>query len=91
MKFTKEREIETITIEGHYRGSEESHNRRKKKERQEGCSRELIELAKDILFFENHMQAAEEENQRYGWVMKREVRWNSLQVKLQQNMYAILK
>ena len=37
------------------------------------------------------MQVAEEENQRYGWVMKREVRWNSLQVKMQQNMFVGLK
>ena len=37
------------------------------------------------------MQAAEQENQRYGWVMKNKVRWHSLQVKLQQNMFARLK
>ena len=79
MKFTKEeREIETMTTKIDCRGSKKSHNRRKKKERQEGCSRELLELAKDILCFEKHMQVVEEENQRYGWVMKREVIWNSL-------------
>ena len=50
MKFTKEeKEIETMTIEGHCKGSQKRHNRRKKKERQEVCSRELLELAKDIL------------------------------------------
>ena len=37
------------------------------------------------------MQAAKEENQRYGWVMKSEIRWNSLQVKLQQKMFVELK
>ena len=37
------------------------------------------------------MQATEEENQSYGWVMKNKVRWNSLQVKLQQNMFSELK
>ena len=37
------------------------------------------------------MQATEEENQRYGWIMKKKVRWNSLQVKLQQKMFADLK
>ena len=39
------------------------------------------------------MQATieEERNQKCGWVMKREVRWNSLQVKLQQNMVVGLK
>ena len=37
------------------------------------------------------MQATEEENQRYGWVMKREVIWHSLQVKIQQKMVAGLK
>ena len=37
------------------------------------------------------MQVAEEENYKYGWVMKREVRWNSLQVKLQQKMFVGLK
>ena len=41
--------------------------------------------------FEKHIQATEEENQRYGWIMKREVRWHSLQVKLQQKMFAELK
>ena len=51
----------------------------------------MLELEKDILCFEKHMQAAEEENLRYGWVMKREVRWHSLQVKLQQNMFFELK
>ena len=69
MKFTKEeREIETMTTEGHCRGSEKSHNRR---EREEGCCREFLESAKDILCFEKHMQAVEEENHRYGWVMER--------------------
>ena len=37
------------------------------------------------------MQYAEEENQRYGWVMKKKVRWNSLHVKLQQRIPIILK
>ena len=37
------------------------------------------------------MQVAEEENHRYGWVMERKVRLNSLQVKLQQKMVAGLK
>ena len=37
------------------------------------------------------MQVVEEENQRYGWVRKKKVRWNSLQVKLQQNMVVGLK
>ena len=89
MKFTKEEnETETMTTEGHCRGSEKSHSRRKKKE----SSKELLELARDILCFEKHMQAtAEEENQRYGWVMKREVRWHSLQGKLRQKMFAELK
>ena len=93
MKFTKEeKDTETMTTEGHCRGSEKSHSRRKKKESQEGCSKELLELARDILCFEKHMQVAtEEENQRYGWVMKREVRWHSLQVKLQQNRFVGLK
>ena len=64
-----------MTNEGHCRRSDKSHNKRKKR----GCSKELIELARDILCFEKHMQAtAEEENQRYGLVMKREVRWHSL-------------
>ena len=92
MKFTKEeKEIGTMTNECHCRGSEKIHNRRKKKEIQEEWNRELLELARDILCFEKHMQAAEEENQRYGWVMKKKVRWNSLQVKLQQKMFAELK
>ena len=67
-----------MTIEGHCRGSEKSRIRRKKKESQEECNRELLELEKYILCFEKHMQDAEEENKRYGWVTKREVRWNSL-------------
>ena len=91
MKFTKERDIETMTTECHCRGSETIHNRRKKKERQEGCSRELLELEKDILCFEKHMQTTEEENQRYGWVMKREVIWHSIHVKLQQKMFTKLE
>ena len=37
------------------------------------------------------MRAAEEKDQRYGWVMKRQVRWNSIQVKLQQNRFVGLK
>ena len=77
-----------MTTKGHCRGSEKSQNKRKKKERQERCSRELLEVAKDILCFEKHMQAVEEENHRYGWVMKNKVRWYSLQVKLQQNLFA---
>ena len=73
-------------------GLEKSHNRIKKKESQEACSKEFLELEKYSLCFEKHMQAStEENNQRYGWVMKREVRWNSLQVKLQQNMFVELK
>ena len=76
-----------MTTKGHCRGSEKSHNKIKKKESQEECNRELLELAKNILCFEKQMQATEEENQRYGWVMKREVRWNSLQVKLQHKMF----
>ena len=31
------------------------------------------------------------QHQRYGWVMKKKVRWNSLQVKLQQKMFSELK
>ena len=63
MKFSKEeKERETMTIEGHCRGSDKIHNRRKKKERHKGCSIELLELAKDILCFEKHMQATKEEN-----------------------------
>ena len=80
-----------MTIECHCRGLEESHNKRKNKESQEECNRELLELAKDILCFEKHMQAAKEENQRYGWVMKKKGRWHSLQVKLQQKMFVGLK
>ena len=80
-----------MNTECHCKGSEESRNKRKKKESQEEWNRDLLDLAKYILCFENHMQAVEEENQRYGWVMKREVRWNSLQVKLQQNMFVELK
>ena len=82
---------EVFFTEGHCRGSEKSHNNKKKKESKKECNREFLELARDILCFENHMQVAEEENQRYGqrygWAMKREVRWHSLQVKLQQNMF----
>ena len=93
MKFTKEeKEREKMTNEGHCRGSNKSHNRRKKKESQEGCRKELLELVREILCFEKHMQmAVEEENQRYGWVMKREVIWNSLQVKLHHNMFLGIK
>ena len=36
-------------------------------------------------------EAIEEENQSYGWIMKREVRWNSVQVKLKQKMFVGLK
>ena len=72
MKFTKEeKETKKMTTKGHCMGSDKRHNIRKKR----GCSKEWIELARFILCFEKHMQAtAEEENQRYGWVMKREVR-----------------
>ena len=93
MKFTKEEKAtETITTEGHYRGLEKTHSRIKKKECQEECNRGLLELARDILCFEKHMKEDdEEEKQRYGWVMKREVIWNSLQLNLQQNMFAGLK
>ena len=35
--------------------------------------------------------AVEEENQRYGWIMKREVRWHSLQVKIQHKKFVGLK
>ena len=79
-----------MNTEGHYGGSKKSHSRRKNKRNQED-DREMLELAKNILFFEKQMQVAEEENQRYVWVMKREVRWNSLQVKLQQNMFVELE
>ena len=57
MKFTKEeREIEAMTTEGHCRGSEKNHNKRKKKESQEECNRELVELARDIWCFEKRIQ-----------------------------------
>ena len=79
-----------MTTEGHYKGSNKIHSKREKEISQED-DRELLELEKDILCFENHMQVVEEENQRYGWVMKREVRWHSLQVKLQQNMFVGLE
>ena len=48
-------------------------------------------MAKDILCFEKHLQAFEEENWRFGWVTKREVGWNSLHVKLLQKMFVVLK
>ena len=83
-------EMETMTIESHCRGLKKSHSIREKKRSQED-DRELLELAKDILYFEKQMQAVEEENQRYGWVMEREVRWISLHVKLQQKMFVGLK
>ena len=66
-----------MTTEGHCKGSKKSHNKREK-ERSQEADRELLELAKEILCFEKHMQVVEEENQRYGWVMKREVIWHSL-------------
>ena len=91
MKFTnEEKETETMTTESHCRASKKIHSRREKKRSQED-DKELLELARDILCFEKHMQAAKEENQRYGWVMKKMVRWHSLQVKLQQNVFAELK
>ena len=85
-----------MTIEGHCRGLEESHNRRKKKgikkESQEECNKELLELERDIWCFERCIQEVTEEAHRYGWVMrKRKMRWNSLQVKLRKNMYVRLK
>ena len=83
----REGDNKKMTTEGHCRGSEEIHNKRKNKESQEEYNRDFLELARDILCFEKHMQATEEENERYGWVMKRDVIWNSLQVKLQQNMF----
>ena len=50
MKFTKEeKEKEIMTSEGHCRGLEKIHIRIKKKEIQEGCSKEFLELARDIL------------------------------------------
>ena len=79
-----------MTTKSHCRGSKKSNRRREKKRIQED-DKEFLELEKNIFCFENHMQATEEENQRYGWVMKREVRWHSLQVKLQQNMFSELK
>ena len=96
MKFTKEKETETMTTEGHCMGSEESHNKINKKgikkEIQEECKRELLELERDIWCFERHIQVVVEETQSYGWVMrKRNVRWNSLQVKLRKKIYARLK
>ena len=41
--------------------------------------------------FEKRIEVVEEKDQRYGWVMKREVIWNSLQVTLQQNMFVELE
>ena len=80
-----------MTTESHCRGSQKSHSRTKKKEIQEEWNRELLELARDIFFFEKQLQSPEEENQRYGWVMKRKVRWHSLQVKLQQKVFVGLQ
>ena len=37
------------------------------------------------------MEDAKEKNHRYGWIMRKKVRWNSLQVKLQQKMIVGLK
>ena len=50
-----------MTTEGHCRGSEKSHSRRKKKESQEECDKELLDLEKDILCFDKHMQVAAKE------------------------------
>ena len=61
MKFIKERKIERMTTEGHYKGSEESHNKIKKKESQEECNKDLLELARDIWCFEKRIQAVAEE------------------------------
>ena len=61
MKFTKEREIKTMSTEGHCRGSEKIHNKRKKKESQEECNKELLKLARDIWCFEKCIQAVAEE------------------------------
>ena len=92
MKFTKEREIEIMTTEGHCRGSEEIHNKIKNKESQEECNREFLGLARDIWCFDKCIQAVAKETQRYGWVMrKRKVRWKSLQVNLRKKMYTRLK
>ena len=79
-----------MTIESNCRDSKKSHSRREKKISQED-DRELLELEKYISCFEKQMQVAEEGNQRYGWVMKREVRWHTLHVKIQQKMFVELK
>ena len=55
-----------MTIGGHCRGSKKIHSRRKKKESQEECNRDFLELERDIWFFEKRIQAVAEETQRYG-------------------------
>ena len=58
----RRRRQKTMTTEGHCRGLEKIHSRRKKKERPEEFNREFLELVRDIVCFEKHMQAVEEEN-----------------------------
>jgi hypothetical protein len=71
MKFTKE--METMTIDGHCRGSEESHNRKRKYAKEDGIrkrmsqeelDREMVELNIQLSYMEQLLQSKVKENQR---------------------------
>ena len=75
--------------------SKEGHNKRKyvkvediNRLSQEEYDRELVDIGLQLVRLEMLLQ---KENQRYGWIMKRKVRWHSLQVKLQQMIFSRLK
>ena len=92
--------IETkMTTKGHCRGSEEDHSRRKEKEEakengmrmsQEKIDRERVEIKFHLELLMEMLQRSKL-NQRYGWSMKRKVKWHRLQVKWKHSMNVQLK
>jgi hypothetical protein len=70
-----------MTIDGHVIGSERSHNRGKRmpkqvgrKMSQEELDREFTELKERLNIIMELLQESDE-NQRYGWRLKRKDRW----------------
>ena len=82
MKIEMEKKMTTDSHRKYSRGSERDHNRRKEKEdaKANGIRRQLTDEEYDKELAEireqfNKLKMMIKENQRYGWLMKKKVKW----------------
>ena len=87
----------TDSHRGDNRGSKRDHNRRKDKEdaKENGIRQQLTdeEYEKELAEIReqfNKLKMMIEENQRYGWTMKKKVKWQRLQQKREQQVNMLL-